>query len=113
MKPQGDIREQMRAHHDRMAAMLDDPNFDPRKMAAEMDNLGAQHRAKMAGIRDAWLAVYDSLNPVQRGQVREFLRERMAHRMHGMQRMGERMEWMHRGGDKGQPPMAAPPGQPR
>jgi Spy/CpxP family protein refolding chaperone len=116
MKPQGDrrdMREQMKARHDRMAAMLDDPNFDPRRLAAEMDRVGAERKARMTTIRDAWFAVYDVLNPVQRGQVREFLRERMTrhHGMHGGMhgdRGGPGGEWMHHG----QPPMMAPPAPP-
>ena len=106
MKPPTDMREQMKARHDRMAAMLDDPNFDPRKLASEMDAAQAERRAKMTSLRDAWFAVYDSLNPVQRGQAREFLRSHMARR-HGM---GERMGWMHkRDGEPGKAPMAPAP----
>jgi Spy/CpxP family protein refolding chaperone len=110
MKPDGNPREQMKARRDRMTAMLDDPNFDPRKLAAEMDGAEAERRAKMNAVRDAWFAVYDSLNPVQRGQVREFLRERMSHgEHHGME---GRREW-HHDEKGGQPPMPpAPPGAP-
>lgn len=101
MKPPTDEREKMKARRDRMAAMLDDPDFDPRKLAADMDGADAERRARMTAVRDAWFAVYASLNPVQRGQVREFLRSRLAER-HGMrERMGERMERMHgRDGDR-------------
>ncbi len=105
MKPDGDPRETMRATHDRMLAMLADPNFNPRAMAAEMDRVGDEHRAKMRTVREAWFAVYDSLDPGQRGQVREFLRERMSkHDHHGM-----RGEWMHHD-DERHPPM--PPAAP-
>jgi len=109
MKPPTDLREQMKAHHDKMTAALADPNFDPRKIAAEMERADAERRARMATIREAWFSVYDSLNPVQRGQVREFLRERMSH-MHG----GHRMEWMHHregGGHEG-PHQGMMPGKP-
>jgi Spy/CpxP family protein refolding chaperone len=92
MKPPMNAREEMKAGHDRMTAALADPNFDPRKLAAEMDRVDTERRARMSSIRDAWFTVYDSLNPAQRGQVREFLRERMSHRpgMHGG-------GWMHHG----------------
>ena len=103
MKPPSDMREQMKARHERVAAMLDDPNFDPRKMAAEMDSTDNDRHARMASVRDAWFAVYDSLNPVQRGQAREFLR---SHMPHGMEDHGG---WKHRSdGDGGKPPMAPP-----
>lgn len=77
MKPSTDLRDQMKTRHERMAAMLDDPNFDPRKLAADMDAAQAERTTKMNGMRDAWIAVYQSLNPVQRGQAREFLRSHM------------------------------------
>ncbi len=101
MQPSGDPREAMRARRDRTAAMLDDPNFDPRKLAAEMDSGDAERRARTTSVRDAWFAVYDSLNPVQRGQAREFLRSHLSHR-HGMH--GERMGEMQRH-DGDRPPM--------
>jgi Spy/CpxP family protein refolding chaperone len=104
MKPPANMREQMRARHDKLEAMLDDPNFDPRKLASEMDAAGAQRKAHMTSIRDAWIAVYESLHPMQRGQVREFLRERMAGRHHGGMMRG-RGEWMHHEGDRPMPPM--------
>ncbi len=104
MRPTGDPRDEMRATHERMLAMLADPNFNPRAMAAEMDRLDDEHRAKMRTVREAWFAVYDSLNPAQRGQVREFLRERMSRRGHGMHG-----EWMHGGEHAGRPPMPNAP----
>ncbi len=110
MKPPTDMREKMRAEHDKMTAALADPNFDPRKIAAEMDRMGAERRARMATIREAWFSVYDSLNPAQRGQVREFLRERMSP-MHGE----HRMEWMHHRdgeGHDGPPHGGMMPGKP-
>ena len=92
MKPAADVREQMKATHGRMTAMLDDPNFDPRKLAAEMDRVQTERMAKHKTTREAWFAMYDKLDPVQRGQVREFLRSHMAHG----KGMGEHMGWMHR-----------------
>jgi periplasmic protein CpxP/Spy len=109
MKPPANMFEQMKARRDKLSAMLDDPNFDPRRMAAEMDSADAERKAHMTSIRDAWFTVYDSLNPAQRGQVREFLRERMSghHQGGGMH---ERGEWMHHEGHPPMPPM--PPGSP-
>lgn len=93
MKPPAGLREQMKARHDQLAAALDDPNFDPRKLAADMDAAQAERSAAMKAVRDAWIAVYLSLNPVQRGQAREFLR---SHMMHGPWMHGP-MEAHHRG----------------
>ncbi len=106
MKPDGNPHEEMKARHDRMLAMLADPNFNPRAMAAETDRMDDERKAKMRTVRDAWFAVYDSLNPAQRGQVREFLRERMTKHEHGM----HGGEWMHRDEQPGRPPM--PPNAP-
>ena len=97
-KPDADVREQMKARHGRMTAMLDDPNFDPRKLAAEVDSVQTERMAKHKSTREAWFAVYDKLNPAQRGQVREFLRARMARGEHMGERRGkhvrEHMGWM-------------------
>ena len=79
-KAPGDLHEQMTARHERMVAMLDDPDFDPRKLAADMDSADSDRRTRMTAVREAWFAVYASLNPAQRGQVREFLRARLSHR---------------------------------
>lgn len=95
MQPPANLREQMKVRREHVTAMLDDPAFDPRKLAAEMDADEAERTAMMKGTRDAWIAVYESLDPVQRGQVREFLRGRMMHGpgmrgpMHGHHPMGE------------------------
>ena len=102
IKPAADVREQRKARHDRMTAMLDDPNFDPRKLAAEMDSAQTERMAKHKSAREAWFAVYDKLNPAQRGQVREFFRSHMAR--------GERMR-EHRGRMHRHDAQPAQPGQ--
>lgn len=78
MKPPADAREAFKARREHVNAMLDDPNFDPKKLAAEMDQEQAKRDAEMKDRRDAWITVYESLNPVQRGQVREYMRGRLA-----------------------------------
>ncbi len=108
MKPPGDMREQMKARHERMTAMLDDPNFDPRKLAAEMDSVQSEHMTRRKSMREAWFAVYDKLNPVQRGQVREFLRSRMSRGQHMHGRMGSMHQGME-GRQERNPPGAPAP----
>lgn len=111
MAPPAGAGERMKGQHERLTAALDDPAFDPRKLAAEMDRADGERRARMTATRDAWFAVYDSLNPVQRGQAREFLRSHLGrgHAMGGgMQRMHERMH-----GDRPHDGAGAPaPGMP-
>ncbi len=111
-KPQGDWRERMKANRDRMEALIDDPNFDPRKAAAEMDRAEAERTARKKAVRESWFAVYDSLNPTQRGQAREFLRSRMSRGMHGMR---DRMMMRMHGPDgmRGAPPAPPAPPAPR
>ena len=101
MKPPADLREQMKARHERMAAMLDDPNFDPRKLAAEMDRMQSERMERHKAMREAWFAVYDQLNPVQRGQVREFLRSHMGRGEHMRGRMDSTHRGKHRDQDQG------------
>ena len=103
MKPAADLGEQMKAMHGRMAAMLDDPNFDPRKLAAEMDSMQSARMARHKSMREAWFAVYDKLDPVQRGQVREFLRSHMARAEPMRSHMGAMHGGMHGDQDRGAP----------
>lgn len=103
MKPPADLRERMKAWHERMAAMLDDPNFDPRKLAAEMDRMQSERMERHKAMREAWFAVYDQLNPVQRGQVREFLRSHMVRGEPMRGRMDSRHRDKHGDQDQGAP----------
>ena len=57
MKPAADQREQAKARRDRMTAMLDDPGFDPRKLAADMDGQQAERDVQHKAVRDAWIEV--------------------------------------------------------
>jgi hypothetical protein len=103
------MREEMKARHEQTLAALADPKFDPRKFSADLEkqqaDMQAQRKAKMSAVREAWFTVYDSLDAGQRGQVREFLRERMDrshHRPHG---------WGGHGGPRFKPG-AGPEGHP-
>jgi len=86
------IKARMEARHDQVLAALSDPAFNPRKFAAEMDRNQAEMQTRFEATRklrrDAWFAVYDSLDAGQRGQVREFLR---AH----LERMRETFQMHH------------------
>lgn len=105
MKVGAEGREQMKTRRDRMTALLDDPNFDPRKLVAEMDGQSAERDAQRKNMRDAWIDVYESLNPVQRGQVREFMRSHLAQGPF----MHRPAQWMHRDGPRPpETPAAAP-----
>lgn len=108
MKPPANLRDEMKADHDRATAALADPDFNPRTLATEMDRKDMERRARMATVRDAWFSVYDSLNPAQRGQVREFLRERMSHRR-GMHHEGGMHDGAHGGMMGGRPAPDGPP----
>ena len=86
-------RDRMKARHDRLLVALSDPASDPRTLAAEMDREQAETQTRLQATRklrrDAWFAVYDSLDAGQRSQVREFLRARL-------EQMGEPFQMRHR-----------------
>jgi protein CpxP len=88
MRAQG---EETRA---KLRAEIDKPGADLKQFAQLRDQLGAQMRAQMEAtqkqVREAWFAVYDTLDSAQREKVRVAIRD-------GMDRMGR-----HRGGPRGE-----------
>ncbi len=72
---------------------IDKPGADLKQFAQLRDQLGAQMRAQMETtrnqVREAWFAVYDTLDSVQKEKVRVAIRD-------GMDRMGRH----HRGGPR-------------
>jgi uncharacterized membrane protein len=72
---------QMRKEHkERRATLLrelDNPKVNLHTLAQQMDALRDQQATARKQVRDQWLAVYDSLDANQQGQVRSFLRERL------------------------------------
>ena len=91
MRAQG---EETRA---KLRAEIDKPGADLKQFAQLRDQLGAQMRAQMEAtqkqVREAWFAVYDTLDAAQREKVRVAIRDGMD-RMSGMGR--------HRGGPRGE-----------
>ena len=77
---------------------IDKPGADLKQFAQLRDELGAQMRAQMEAtrkqVREAWFAVYDTLDPGQREKVRVAIRD-------GMDRMSQ-MGRRHRGGPRGE-----------
>jgi hypothetical protein len=73
---------------------IDKPGADLKQFAQLRDELGAQMRAQMEAarkqVREAWFAVYDTLDSAQKEKVRVAIRD-------GMDRMGR-----HRGGPRGE-----------
>jgi hypothetical protein len=84
MKPPADWKARMKEHHAKVEAVFADPNFDPRKLDAIMEEGRAAHAAHQKQVHEAWFAFYDSLDAGQKGQVREFMRAQIEHphRMH-------------------------------
>jgi len=77
----------------KLRAEIDKPDADLKQFAQLRDQLGAQMRAQMETtrkqVREAWFAVYDTLDSVQKEKVRVAIRD-------GMDRMGRH----HRGGPR-------------
>ncbi len=94
---QRDAFRSMRAKGEETRAKLrveiDKPGADLKQFAQLRDQLGAQMRAQMEAtqkqVREAWFAVYDTLDSGQKEKVRVAIRD-------GMDRMGRH----HRGGPR-------------
>jgi len=80
-----------------LRAEIDKPGADLKQFAQLRDELGAQMRAQMEAarkqVREAWFAVYDTLDSAQKEKVRVAIRDSMDR----MSRMGR-----HRGGPRGE-----------
>ena len=104
---QRSLHEAMRAsggkRHDLLKSQLDSGKLDPRALMAQSDQTRDQFRAQGQQVRDQWLAVWDSLNDTQRGQVTKLVKDREAK----MQERHAKMEGRHGGKGRGAPP--APP----
>lgn len=101
---QRSLHEAMRAsggkRHDLLKAQLDSGKLDPRALMEQSEKSRDQFGPQAKQVRDQWLAVWDSLNETQRGQVTKIVKEREA-------RMAERhanMEGRHGKGRGGMPP---------
>jgi hypothetical protein len=57
-----------------------------------VEGIDDQGRAARRAARDQWLKLYANLRADQKTQVRDALRERMAHADGGRQRMREQMQ---------------------
>jgi hypothetical protein len=96
---QRDAFRSMRAKGEETRAKLrveiDKPGADLKQFAQLRDQLGAQMRAQMEAthkqVREAWFAVYDTLDSGQKEKVRVAIRD-------GMDRTGRQ----HRGGPRGE-----------
>ena len=98
---QREARRSMRARGEetsaRLRAEIDKPGADLKQFAQLRDELRAQMRAEMEAtqkqVREAWFAVYDTLDSAQKEKVRVAIRDGMD----GMSRMGR-----NRGGPRGE-----------
>ncbi|AVJ27929.1 hypothetical protein [Achromobacter spanius] len=101
------LHEAMRAdggkRHDLLKSQLDSGKLDPRALIEQSEKRRDAFGPQAKQVRDQWLAVWDSLNDTQRGQVTKIVKEREA-------RMAERHAKMEaRHGEKGR---AGKPGAP-
>lgn len=112
MKPDHDMMERMHKSHEARLLALMDPNFDPRRAAAQEDQERADREARMKDARTSWFALWDSLDANQRVKARLMLLK-MAERgpmerMHGEGMHGDGMrgpDGGHGGPDAPRPPM--------
>ena len=90
--------------HDLLKAQLDSGKLDPRALVEQSEKSREAFGPQAKQVRDQWLAVWDSLNDTQRGQVTKFVKERQDR----MQERHARMEGRH-GKGKAEAPAAAAP----
>jgi hypothetical protein len=87
MHPGKEAMQQMHMAHEQHLLALMDPNFDPRKMAAEEDQMHAAMEAQRKEARSAWFALWDTLSAEQRVKARLMLlkmaEREPGHGMHG------------------------------
>lgn len=92
---------------DALKAQLDAGKLDPRALLAESDKRHEQFRNQATQVRDKWLAVWDSLNEAQRGQVTEIAKANQARMSERHARMQERMQKRHAEGGQSAAPAGA------
>ncbi|MFF7397838.1 hypothetical protein ACFZAI_15385 [Achromobacter sp. NPDC008082] len=101
---QRSLHDAMRAagakRHDLLKSQLDSNKLDPRALATQSEQSRDQFSTQAKQVRDQWLAVWDSLNDTQRGQVTKIVKEREAK----MQERHAKMEERHGKGRGGMPP---------
>ena len=95
-------REAGGKRHDLLKAQLDSGKLDPRALVEASDKSRDAFGAQAKQVRDQWLAVWDSLNDTQRGQVTAMVKERQAR----MQERHAKMEARH---GKGKAPAETAP----
>ena len=108
---QRSLHEAMRAsgdkRHDLLKAQLDRGKLDPRALVEQSEKSREAFGAQAKHVRDQWLAVWDSLNETQRGQVTKFVKDHQAK----MQERHARME-ARPGKGRAEAPAAAAPAAP-
>lgn len=71
-------REAGAGRHALLDKQLADGKLDPRALVSASESGRDQFREQAGKVRDKWLAVWDSLNDTQRGQVAQIVKERQA-----------------------------------
>lgn len=96
-----DMRETMRARHDKLRQALETKTPDLRALADQMDQDRQADEQKHKQAREAWLKLYDALNPEQKQKASRFLLG-MANMMerHGMDRGSMGMHGPGEGGPR-------------
>ena len=87
-------RANMQKVHDTLASELAKPEPDLAAVAAASDSARNANAALHAQVRDAWLNVYSTFTPEQKGVVKDALSQRMAK----MQQWREKMQQRHSSG---------------
>lgn len=85
-------REAGAGRHQLLDKQLSDGKLDPRALMAASEANRDQFRTQAGQVRDKWLAVWDSLNDTQRGQVAELVKAREARMKERHEKRAERVQ---------------------
>ncbi|SAI74678.1 Uncharacterised protein [Bordetella ansorpii] len=85
-------REAGAGRHQLLDKQLADGKLDPRALMAASEANRDQFRTQAGQVRDKWLAVWDSLNDTQRGQVAELVKAREARMKDRQEKRAERVQ---------------------
>lgn len=96
-----DMRQSMQARHDKLRQALEGKSPDLRAVAEQMDKDREADQQKHKQVQEAWLKLYDALNPEQKQKASRFLLGMMNKMGEGRgHRMGHDMP-AARGGERG------------
>jgi len=101
-------RESGKSRHELLDKQLADGKLDPRALLAAEESGRDAFRKQADAVRDQWLAVWDSLDDTQRGQVAGFVKENQARMKAHFEKRAKRGDRGDRSGQPAEPAVESP-----